>query len=541
MNVCTPDRRADRIGPSAARVDKEDERTVMTRSNTNKEPMEAKYKCYWVIGIAVAIVVIALLVYNSGVFTKNQTAATVGGEKYTVSEVAYYYQAAANSTISTAKQYAQYGIDMGYDTSLSPADQYYDEENGITYADYFLDNALSQLQRVHILCAEAAAAGYTLSEDGQAAYDQNMNYLQMYSLQNGTSEESYLRMIYGRTMTMSLFKDVLHDAVLADDYAKAKAAESTYTSDELVSYYDEHAAELDSYEYRSCYINYTVEEKTDADGNAIEATDEEVAAAMDVAKAQADEMIAKVRAGAAFNETAKEYVNETSAASFDDPEYNHMTDTLGKSLPSTFSEWMQDSSRQPGDMTAIEMPNTGYCVVQFLGRDKGDDVYQTVDFRNILVMAETTEGEDGTAAPTEEQLAAAKAKADDLLAQFQSGAQDADSFAALAQANSDDESTKADGGLNEGADRDTLSTGLSTWLFDTSRQVGDAAVVDYTDSTGATVGYQVLYLQQFGQVRWQYQAESTLRSAAYDEWYAEVEANYPAELTDAAHDIIPKL
>ncbi len=541
MNVCTPDRRADRIGPSAARVDKEDERTVMTRSNTNKEPMEAKYKRYWVIGIVVAIVVIALLVYNSGVFTKNQTAATVGGEKYTVSEVAYYYQAAANSTISTAKQYAQYGIDMGYDTSLSPADQYYDEENGVTYADYFLDNALSQLQRVHILCAEAEAAGYTLSEDGQAAYDQNMNYLQMYSLQNGTSEESYLRMIYGRTMTMSLFKDVLHDAVLADDYAKAKAAEFTYTSDELASYYDEHAAELDSYEYRSCYINYTVEEKTDADGNAIEATDEEVAAAMDVAKAQADEMIAKVKAGAAFNETAREYVNETSAASFDDPEYNHMTDTLGKSLPSTFSEWMQDSSRQPGDMTAIEMPNTGYCVVQFLGRDKGDDVYQTVDFRNILVMAETTEGEDGTAAPTEEQLAAAKAKADDLLAQFQNGAQDADSFAALAQANSDDESTKADGGLNEGADRDTLSTGLSTWLFDTSRQVGDAAVVDYTDSTGATVGYQVLYLQQFGQVRWQYQAESTLRSAAYDEWYAEVEANYPAELTDAAHNIIPKL
>ena len=532
---------ADGIGPCAARAYKEDERTVMTRSNTNKEPMEAKYKRYWVIGIVVAIVVIALLVYNSGVFTKNQTAATVGGEEYTVSEVAYYYQAAANSTISTAKQYAQYGIDMGYDTSLSPAEQYYDEENGVTYADYFLDNALSQLQRVHILCAEAEAAGYTLSEDGQAAYDQNMNYLQMYSLQNGTSEESYLRMIYGRTMTMSLFKDVLHDAVLADDYATAKAAEFTYTDDELTSYYNEHAAELDSYEYRSCYINYTVEEKTDADGNAIDATDEEIAAAMDVAKGQADEMIAKVRAGAAFNETAKDYVNETSAASFDDPEYNHMTDTLGKSLPSTFSEWMQDSSRQPGDITAIEMADTGYCVVQFLGRDKGDDVYQTVDFRNILVMAETTEGEDGTTAPTEEQLAAAKAKADDLLAQFQSGAQDADSFAALAQANSDDESTKEDGGLNEGADRDTLNTTMSSWLFDTDRQIGDAAVVEYTDSTGATVGYQVLYLQQFGQVRWQYQAESTLRSEAYDEWYAEVEANYPAELTDAAHDIIPNL
>lgn len=514
----------------------------MTRSNTNKEPMEAKYKRYWVIGIVVAIVVIALLVYNSGVFTKNQTAATIGGEKYTVSEVAYYYQAAANSTISSAQQYAQYGIDMGYDTSLSPSEQYYDEENGVTYADYFLDNALSQLQRVHILCAEAEAAGYALSEEGQAAYDQNMNYLQMYSLQNGTSEESYLRMIYGRTMTMSLFKDVLHDAVLADDYAKAKAAEFTYTPDELTSYYDEHAAELDSYEYRSCYINYTVEEQTDADGNTIEATDEEVAAAMDVAKAQADEMIAKVRAGAAFNETAKEYVNETSASSFDDPEYNHMTDTLGKSLPSTFSEWMQDSSRQPGDMTAIEMPNTGYCVVQFLGRDKGDDVYQTVDFRNILVMAETTEGTDGSAAPTEEQLAAAKAKADDLLGQFQASSQDRDTaFAALAQANSADESNKEDGGLNEDADRDTLSTGLSTWLFDTSRQVGDAAVVDYTDSTGATVGYQVLYLQQFGQVRWQYQAESTLRSDAYNEWYSEVEANYPAELTDAAHDIIPKL
>ncbi len=95
-------------------------------------------------------------------------------------------------------------MDMGYDTSLSPSEQTYNEEDGTTYADYFLQQALDQLQRVTILCDAAEQEGYTLSEEGKQSVEDNMDALYTYSVQSGAgSEESYLRMIYGRNMTKS--------------------------------------------------------------------------------------------------------------------------------------------------------------------------------------------------------------------------------------------------------------------------------------------------------------------------------------------------
>jgi hypothetical protein len=180
----------------------------------------------------------------------------------------------------------------------------------------------------------------------------------------------------------------------------------------------------------------------------------------------------------------------------------------------------------------------GYCVVQFLGRTKGDDLYQTMTYRNILVLAETTPSEDGSdALPTDEQLTAAQDQAQALLDQWQAGEATADSFAALAQENSADEDTKDNGGLNEDADRSALSSDITDWLFAAGRQIGDATVVPSTDDSGNVIGYEVLYVEGFGQIRWQYQATSALQSADYDEWYEQVVENYPAELTDIGQTV----
>lgn len=498
---------------------------------------KSKAKTYWAIGIVAAIVVIILLVYNSGILVKGQTAATVGEENYSVAQVSYYYQTIANNMASQAQQYQAFGIDFGYDTSLSPSEQYYNEEEGVTYADYFLDSALEELQRVTILCQEAEAAGYTLSAEGEEAVASNLNYLTMYSTQNHVSEASYLKMLYGSYMTKSLFTEILTDSVLADEYAAEKAASFTYSDQELESYYEENAGSLDSYSYRFCYLYADTGETTDADGNAVEPTEEEIAAAMDETKANADSLIAQVQAGTPFNTAAQDYLDESSAESYSDPEYNHKTEVLGSALDSTFSQWMMEAGRTSGELTAIEVPNTGYCVVQFLGRDKGENSYQTMNYRSILVLAETTASEDGTAAPTEEQLTAAQEQAQALLDQWNDGEATADSFAALAAENSADEAAGETGGLTENANRDSLSADLSAWLFADGRKAGDATVLAYTDSTGAVTGYQVVYADSFGEIRWKYQAANALRSADYEDWYAQVQESYPAALTDKAQQI----
>ena len=517
----------------------------MNTSKQNKEPMEAKYKRYWVIGIVLAIIVAILLIWNSGIFTKTATAATVGDESYNVAEVSYFYNAAANNFLNQAKMYEQYGIDMGYDTSLSPSEQMYNEEENKTYADYFMDTALDSLKHVSILAKEAKAAGYTLSDEGKQSVQDNLDALHTYGLQSGYSDSAYLKMLYGRFMSKSLFTDLLSKAILAEEYEQVKAQEFNASDEEVAAYYTENSAAMDSYEYRTCYINFETEEKTDDEGNPVDPTDEEIADAMKVASQNADAMIAQVKGGTAFNEAAAQYVAEGSAAAFSDPEYNHVSDVLGVSLASTFSEWMMDDSRQSGDITSIEVPNTGYCVVQFLGREKADNSYQTMNFRDILVMAETTEttAEDGTVttAPTDDQLAAAQKQAQDLLAQWKAGDATAESFAALAAENSADEATRDNGGLTEDCNRDALTNNyLSDWLFAEGRQVGDAEVVEYLDQTGSIAGYEVVFADALGQVRWQYQAQNTLRSEAYDEWFEGVEADCPATLTDKAA-LIPGL
>ena len=464
--------------------------------------------------------------------------AKVGGSAYDFSFSGM--KSAVLNYINQAQQYKAYGIDMGYDTDKSPAEQTYNEEEGTTYADYFLDQALTQLQRTAILCEEASKEGYTLSADGEKAVQDNMTALYTYSVQSGAgSEEAYLRAIYGSKMSKSLFKDLLTQAILADEYATHKSETFTYTDEQLNKYYNENKNDLDSYEYRYCYVNADFpEQKTDADGNTVDLTDEQKQTAMDGAKTKADSMLAAVQAGTAFNTAAQDVLDETSAESYSDPEYNHKND-LGSALTSTYQSWLTDGSRKAGDITSIEVADTGYCVVQFLGRKKDDNSYQTLTYRNIEVLAETTPSEDenGTDLPTDEQLAAAKTKADDLLDQWKNGDATADSFGELAKTNSADETNKDNGGLNEDANRSSLDANLTDWLFAEGRQPGDAAVVEASDSSGNVIGYQILYVESLGEIQWKYQATTALRSDDYDKWYTEVEANYPAELTDLGKEI----
>ena len=45
---------------------------------------------YTVVGVVLAVLVIALLVWHTGIFTKGKVVATVAGKDYTVAEMGYY-------------------------------------------------------------------------------------------------------------------------------------------------------------------------------------------------------------------------------------------------------------------------------------------------------------------------------------------------------------------------------------------------------------------------------------------------------------------
>ena len=498
-------------------------------STNQTETAGSKAKLYWAIGIVCAVLVAALLIWDSGILSgdnvnENAVAATVGEEEYSMAEVSYYYQAVANQFTSQAEQYQAYGIDMGYDPALSASEQMFDEENGVTYADYFMDSALQELQRVSLLTSEAEAAGYELSEEGKAAIDKNMDYLTMYSVQSGYSEEGYLKMAYGEMMTIDLFKQVLSEGILADEYSREVAYEFTYSEDELNAYYADNADMLDSYEYRYCTITANVETETDEEGNPIEATEEETAAAMDAASQEAADMIAEINAGATFNEAAAAHVDASVAASYEDEAYNLMDNVSGDTITTTLvadaADWVMTTGRSAGEIAAIEVEGTGYTVIQFLGRTKGEDIYQTMSYQVMQIPAED--------AANEESVAAAEDQAKALLADWESGA--VTEFGALATETITPE-------LVENADRTTMEADLQAWMFAADRQVGDVTVLPYLDSTGAVAGYQLVMVEAFGDIRWEAAAANALRNEDYSAWYTETQEKYPAELTEEGKTI----
>ena len=133
--------------------------------------------------------------------------------------------------------------------------------------------------------------------------------------------------------------------------------------------------------------------------------------------------------------------------------------------------------------------------------------YHTMDVRQIYVKVEDTSDE--------EVMAAAKKRAEDLLAQWKSGAATEDSFAELANQESDLES---DGGLAQQVTK--TDDALGEWIFDSSRKPGDTAVVE------STAGYHVLYMVGENQAYWEIQVEAAKRNADYNETYQALQDQY---------------
>lgn len=498
-----------------------------------QEQQAAKRKTilYTVIGIIVAVLVVILLVWHSGVFEKKSPAAVINGQEFSSEDMNYYYQTAVNQAYSLYCQYAMFGMSMPFDLSQPLSEQIQDEESGKTWQQYFQDTALENLKQVTTLCDAANAEGYTLSADGQALIDQTLKSIDNSAAQNGMNRSTFLARAYA--MSEKAFIRNLTNYSLASDYQDHYVSGLSYDDAALQEYYQENAASLDSYDFRSFYIDGSAANPTDEDGNPITdeegntvtATDEEKQAAMDAAKAKADEAVASIQAAddaeQALIDLAPDYVSESSKDSYtNDPDYSLSSGTIGGTLASyAYGEWLQDDSRKAGDVTAVAS-TSGYYVVLFLNRYLVEDA--TVNYSDLLVSAaldqaddESTADVDESKTPSQSSLDAAKTAADALLAQWQSGDATAESFAALT---SGDATASQYTYVQEGQ----KSEALNAWLFDSSRKAGDTTILE--ESTG----YRLVYFNGTEAPYWHSTAISALKNADLSAWLEELTSSYEA-------------
>ena len=436
---------------------------------TRKAPAAKKISGSWIAGgigvLVLVILAIFFAILNSGILHQHTTALTVGSHKVSPVMYNYFYQ----DYYYSLQQDSMMSMVIDFNSPLD--EQYYDEENGITWADYLEDLTNTQIAQVYALCDAANEAGYTLSSEQQLSATNKVSYMQLAAMTNNLSESSYLAQYYGAGSSLESFQEYSNMLALASAYSTAHAESLEYTADEIHAYFDEHEDSLVSYTYRS-YTCSVKSDETDEDGNAVidSAASEEMAKAM-AEEAKGDEAV--------FAELARENAGDSTTAYEDDD----ATLTYGmtkSSLSDSYADWLTDASRVYGDTTAVENSNGTWTVVMYLDNTSsytGD----VVNIRHILVQPDDTEAE----ATSEE----AKEKAQELLDEYLAGDQTEEAFADLAEANSLD-STALEGGLVENvypASSDLGDRALNDWCFDPDRKPGDTGIVLASD------GYHVMY------------------------------------------------
>ena len=481
---------------------------------------------YTVIGVVVAVLVAALLIWNSGFFQARTTAVKVGGTSYTAAQASYFYHGTQNYQMITNPNYAGY---FGYDTNKSPAEQTYttDEEAG---QGSTLEAAMEDLTTITALYDAALAdrdKGVTAA-DVQSDVDTAIENMKQAASQNGASYRQYLAAVYGSYVTPSVFKDCVTRSLVADRYQENYQNSLEYSTQQLQDYYEEHKDDLDSFRYS--YLNFVPDEveTQDADGNDIEMTDEEKTAAEEENLAAAKQKAEDAKAALEDGKSLDDVISEFETTSYGKEETNEGSRLSG----APYAEWLKSADRKAGDVEVVENGANGYYVMVFTERFL--DETPTVDTRHILIRAEQDEG---ASAPTDEQMAAAKTKAEDLLNQWQAGAATEDYFAELANANSEDGGSNTNGGLYEKVYQGQFVANYNDWLFDAARQPGDTGVVE---NQGDYYGYHVVYYvkQNPDFFTWMAKAKSSLVSSDASGWLEDLRSSFTAEQADGAKYLV---
>ncbi|MGM9661792.1 MAG: peptidylprolyl isomerase [Oscillospiraceae bacterium] len=476
----------------------EEERKAAKRSNL----------LYGTIAVLFVVVAVFVIVWNSGVIQRNATAVTIDGEKYSASEMSFFYHDSYNQWYQQMGAYASY---FGLDTSAPLNSQVYSEETGETWADYFCDQGVENMKWTIATYNEALANGYEWSEEDEESWNSTKETMETYAESNNVDYKTFLQYYYGSLITPAVYEKYVRMQIVANNYASQIYDGFSYDLNDLSQHYEENKLDYDVADYELVTVDGSVATK-DEDGNEVEVTDEMKAEAMDKAKADAESILAAYQEGGDLQTLAEDAESYTAT-------YSDKTDATYSS--GDILDWVFDDARESGDTTIIEGDDS-VSVVVFHSRGRYD--YNTVDVRHILVRVDTS-SLDSESETYEEELEAlkaeAKAEADSILQQWLDGEKTEESFAALADELSDD---GAEGGLYTQVAKGDMVTEFNDWIFAEGRQSGDAEVI-YAEQTG----YHVMYFVGENVPYWQVQVEESLRSDAYSAWSAALVEDMTAE------------
>ena len=487
--------------------------------------------------LAIGLVSLAVTAYNnSGITQRSTTALVIGEHELSAADLSYYYFDTISSTYEEMKsQYGDYAASymamiMGLDLTKPLDEQMYDKENNVTYADYFIENAVQQAVNTFAVYDAAVANGKTLDEAGKQSIDNTINNMRNGVVSMGYRNlKQYLKAYYGNGATEKTFRKYLELHHIADTYKEEVYNGMSYTVADLAAYNEEHFNDFSSFSYATFYVsvNDLIDCPADEDDKEHEHSQEEKDAALKVAK-DVVAAIEKEKPGTVeefnkFIHSLDAYAENESAACIEskDKLYTSISDT-------EIAEWLVEEGRKAGDITVItnttettdedgNKVTTPYSfnVVLYMGRN--DNEMKLVNVRHILkaFTGGTTDAQGNTVYP-DDSVAKAKEAIGKVQATWIDGGTGEEAFAKLALAESDDNGSVLNGGLYEDVYPGRMVPAFNDWCFAEDRAAGDYGIVE------TEYGYHLIYFAGHSNVTFRnYMIENTLHNSDFNEWYKE--------------------
>lgn len=517
------------------RKEQELEQLTEKQQAARKEAKQTKvYTIVFICVIALVLVAFAgTLIYrsvsNSGTIEKNTKAVTIGDHTLSTAELNYYYmdliQAQYSSWQSTYGNYMSLYLQMmGLNLTKSLDSQIRDSSTNQTWADYFLDTAIENARGTYALYDDAQANGF--DTDVSANVDTTVSSMTLAGTNAGYSNlAAYLKARYGNGATEETFREYCRVSLIAQAYQSAHSDSLTYDDAAIRAYDAEHGENYNSFTYTTVYVKASdfLQGGTTDEDNKVTYSDEEKAASVTDAKEAADKL-AEAKSTVELEKLVS--LVKLPAANATELTTTQSKDILYTSVNSAFQEWVSDPSRVAGDTNVFPNESTttdddgkettttyGYYVVMF--ESSTNNVKPMANVRHLLVAFEGgTKDSNGKTTYSDEEKAAAKAKAEELLEQWKSGDATEDSFAELVKNNTADTASASTGGLYENINPGSnYVENFKNWALE-DHQPGDTGIVE------TEYGYHIMYFVGGSEQTYRdYMIENQLHSDDMQSWY----------------------
>ena len=379
--------------------------------------------------------------------------ATMGDYELTNGQFQVFYWMQVYDLISYyTEQYGDYATYyMGLDLSKPFSEQIYNKQTGMTWEQYFIEDAFYAWHRYQALTDEAEKKGYRLSAEYQKYFDELESTLEK-KAEEGKYEsvDAMLQGDLGSCVTFDDYYNYLRLYYISNLYFDERIASFKFTDAELEAYYKENEEKLKLYgiskdsglliDMRNILVK-PVSTK-DANGNSV-ITDE---------------------AWEDCREKAQAIVKQWQS---------------GELTENSFAELAKQKSE---DKNTAEQGG----LRQYVSKNS----LTTVDVRHILISPKGgTKGDDGyTITYSEAEWEACRAEAQSILDMWLAGDQTEASFGELANEYSADNNGKVtNGGIYTDIAKGRMTAAFDAWIFDESRQAGDTGLIK------TEFGYHVMY------------------------------------------------